>query len=191
MGFPINPPRTPLVKEDGRTIEEEWWRFFLAIQKLIGGASDPFADTWLLGTPVAARADTFGDGQIVAFLQPPPAPALPFDDLMPPGRQGTDGAAGAVGPTGATYAYATSAVSFTETATTGDKMTTITATGLVVTLPTAVGNNARLTYKLMVAGTLVIDGAGAETIDTAPTATLITRYASISLVSDNAGWLVI
>ena len=188
MGFPINPPSTALV-DDNRRPTPEFYRFLLQIQRMIGGASDPFADAWLLGTPVTARDD--GDGQIMAFLQPPPMPAIPFDDLMPPGRQGTDGAAGAVGPTGATYTYATSAVSFTETATTGDKMTTVTATGLVVTLPTAVGNNARLTYKLMVAGTLVIDGAGAETIDTAPTATLIAQYASISLVSDNVGWLVV
>lgn len=185
-------PQVPITMTDGRTISPEWWRYLRDVQALIGGPSDPFADTWLLGNPPRVGLDGSGDGQIVAFLQPPPAPFIPFDDLMPPpGRQGADGAAGAVGPTGATYTYATSAVSFTETATTGDKTTTITATGLVVTLPTAVGNNARLTYKLMVAGTLVIDGAEAETIDTAPTATLITRYASISLVSDNAGWLVI
>lgn len=189
MGFAIPSPNAPITEGDGRTISPVWWRYLRDVQALIGGPSDPFEDTWLLGNPPRPALD--GDGQIVAFLQPPTAPFMLPDDLMPPGRQGADGAAGAVGPTGATYTYATSAVSFTETATTGDKVTTITATGQVVTLPTAVGNTARLTYKLMVAGTLVIDGAGAETIDTAPTATLIARYASISLVSDNAGWLVV
>lgn len=91
---------------------------------------------------------------------------------------------------GGPYTYATTAVSYTETATSGEKIVTVTATGQTVTLPTAVGNTAKLTFKLMVAGTLVIDGAGAETIDDALTATISAQYAAITLVSTNAGWVI-
>lgn len=109
----------------------------------------------------------------------------------PRGLTGATGAAGAAGAAGGSYTYATSAVSYSETATTGDKVVTITASGQTVTLPTAVGNTAKLTFKLMVAGTLTIDGAGAETIDGGLTAGLVSQYAAITIVSDNANWIVI
>lgn len=89
------------------------------------------------------------------------------------------------------YTYATTAASYTETATSGEKVVTVTASGQTITLPTAVGNTAKLTYKLMVAGTLVIDGNAAETIDAAATATLVSQYAAITLISTNSAWVII
>jgi hypothetical protein len=95
-------------------------------------------------------------------------------------------------PPGAnSHTYATTATSYTETATTGEKIVTVTASGQTVTLPTAVENTARLTYKLMVAGTLTLDGNGAQTIDGAATAVLNAQYASITIISDNANWIVV
>jgi len=48
MGFPINPPRVPLVDLQSGTATTEFYKFLLAIQKVIGGPSDPFVDTGLL-----------------------------------------------------------------------------------------------------------------------------------------------
>jgi vancomycin permeability regulator SanA len=61
-----------------------------------------------------------------------------------------------------------------------------------VTLPTAVGNTATLIIKKMVAAnTLTVDGAGSETIDSALTAVIFDLEESITLISDNANWLII
>lgn len=89
------------------------------------------------------------------------------------------------------YTVTSQATSYTEAATSGEVIRKITASGQTVTLPTAVGNTAKLTYKFMVAGTCVIDGAGTETIDEGLTATLTRQYESITLVSDNANWIII
>ena len=89
------------------------------------------------------------------------------------------------------YSYATTAISYTETTTSGEKVVTVTVSARTVTLPTAVGNTAKLTFKLMVAGTLILDGNGAQTIDGGLTATLTTQYEAVTIVSDNANWLVI
>lgn len=89
------------------------------------------------------------------------------------------------------YTYATTAVSYTETATSGEKIVTVTATGQTVTLPTAVGNTAKLTFKFATSGSLIIDGAGTETIDGGLTATLTMQYEAITLISDGTGWRII
>jgi hypothetical protein len=66
------------------------------------------------------------------------------------------------------------------------------AAGFTVVLPTAVGNKALFTFKKMqAAGSIIIDGAGTETIDGGLTATLTNRYEAISLVSDGANWSII
>lgn len=83
------------------------------------------------------------------------------------------------------------ASSYTETAASGVKVVTVTASGQTITLPTAVGNTAQLTFKLMVAGTLTLDGNGSETIDGGATAALSTQYQAVTIVSDGANWLTI
>ncbi len=73
----------------------------------------------------------------------------------------------------------------------GDLIVKVTATGQTVTLPAAGASHARITVKLMVAGTVTVDGAGAETIDGAASVTISTQYQAITLVSDGAGWLAV
>jgi hypothetical protein len=66
------------------------------------------------------------------------------------------------------------------------------AAGFTVVLPTAVGNKAFFTFKKMqAAGSIVIDGAGTETIDGGLTATLNNQYESVTLISDGANWSII
>lgn len=89
------------------------------------------------------------------------------------------------------YTVASAGASYSETATSGEKIIKVTASGITATLPTAVGNAAKLTFKLMVAGTLTIDGAGSETIDGALTAVLTSQYAAVTIVSDNANWIIV
>lgn len=104
---------------------------------------------------------------------------------------GTAWVATAAGGSGGGYTTTAQATSFTETATSGEVIRRITAPGQTVTLPTAVGNTAKLTYKLMVAGTFIIDGAGTETVEGALTATLSTQDQAVTLISDNANWIII
>ena len=80
--------------------------------------------------------------------------------------------------------------SYSETATSGEVLRKITASGLTITLPTAVGNTAKLNYKLMVAGSTTFVTAGSETID-GGTAALSGQYQTMTIVSDNANWMVI
>ena len=89
------------------------------------------------------------------------------------------------------YTYATTAVGYTETTTTGEKIVTVTATGQTIVLPTAVGNTAKLTFKFAIGGSLIIDGAGTETIDGGLTATLTMQYESITIIPDGANWRII
>jgi hypothetical protein len=83
---------------------------------------------------------------------------------------------------------------YTETATSGTKIIKCdtTSAAFTVTLPTAVGNQATLIVKKL-AGTniLTVDAAGSETIDGGLTADLYETQESITLISDNANWLII
>lgn len=92
---------------------------------------------------------------------------------------------------GSGYTVSSTATSYTETATSGEKIVKVTASGQTITLPTAVGNTAKFTFKLMVAGTLTIDGNGSETIDGGTTATLVSQYEAMTIISDNANWQVV
>lgn len=83
MGFPINPPNAPLVDAQGK-VTREWYRFFLEIQKMIGGPSNPFEDTWLMGSPSRAQADALAADAALS-LAPPVVPFQPADDLAPAG----------------------------------------------------------------------------------------------------------
>lgn len=90
-----------------------------------------------------------------------------------------------------TYSVSSTATSYTETATSGEKIVKVTASGQTITLPTAAGNTAKFTFKLMVPGTLTIDGNGSQTIDGGLTATLVSQYEALTIISDNANWQVI
>jgi hypothetical protein len=94
---------------------------------------------------------------------------------------------------GGSYSYTVTSqsVSYAETATSGDQVVLVTGAAVTVTLPTAIGNTARFTFKLMVAGTMTLDGAGAETIDGAATASTAVQYTAITIVSDNANWVIV
>ena len=92
---------------------------------------------------------------------------------------------------GSGYTVSSIAASYTDATTSGEKIIKVTASGQTIGLATAVGNTAKLTFKLMVAGTLTIDPNGAQTIDGAATAVLVSQYEAITLISDNANWQVI
>lgn len=82
MGFPINPPREPIVGANG-LVSPSWYRFFVAIQNtLVGsGASSPFDDSALLAASPAVHPLIDDDA-----LFPPPqvGSAARDDDLMAP-----------------------------------------------------------------------------------------------------------
>jgi hypothetical protein len=95
---------------------------------------------------------------------------------------------------GGGYNVTSQTANYTETATTGTKIIKCDTTGgaFTVTLPTAVSNQATIIVK-KTAGTniLTVDGAGSETIDGGLTAELYEAQESITLISDNANWLII
>ncbi len=85
----------------------------------------------------------------------------------------------------------TKTAGYTETAMVGDLVILADlAAGFTIVLPTAVGNTARITIKkVQSAGTITIDGAGTETIDGQLTFPLYYQYSSVTLVSNNVGWM--
>jgi hypothetical protein len=91
------------------------------------------------------------------------------------------------------YTIQTKILGYTATETAGDIVVKADlAAGFTIVLPTAVGNKARFTFKkIQAAGAIVIDGAGTETIDGGLTATLNNQNESITIVSDNANWMII
>lgn len=99
----------------------------------------------------------------------------------------------AVGGASGGYTLTTETAGFTENSLSGEKIRLCDlAAGFTVTLPTAIGNTSKLTYKKMLAaGSIIIDGNGAQTIDGGTTATLNLQYEAITLVSNNANWMII
>ena len=91
------------------------------------------------------------------------------------------------------YTLATKTASYTETATTGEVIALCTLTaGFTATLPTAVGNTAKLVFKKMLsAGQITIAAAGGQTVDGAASAVLNNQYESITLVSDGSNWAIV
>lgn len=110
-----------------------------------------------------------------------------------PGTNTTQIASTAFVTAAVAYALTTEITGYTETATSGEKVRLCDlAAGFTVTLPTAVGNTAKLTFKKMQsAGSIIIDGSGSQTIDGGLTATLTNQYEAITLVSNNANWMII
>ena len=86
------------------------------------------------------------------------------------------------------YTTVNRAAGYTETATSGD-LVIFAAGAFTIVLPSAVGNTATLTIKVTATGPVVLDGAGAETVDGSLTAS-IPLGGSLTLRSDNANWWV-
>lgn len=81
-GFPINPPRAPITDGVGM-VTNEWYRFFIQIQRLIGGPSSPFDDNALIASaPSQAAALALQEGGM--DLVPPVIAVMPDDALVPP-----------------------------------------------------------------------------------------------------------
>lgn len=97
-------------------------------------------------------------------------------------------------PSGGGYTVTSVSTTYTETATSGTKVIRANTTGgtFTINLPTAVGNTATIIIK-KVAGTpsLVVDANGTQTIDGGLTATLAKVNESITLLSDNANWIIV
>lgn len=95
---------------------------------------------------------------------------------------------------GGGYTVSSQTSNYTETATSGTVIIKGDTTGgtFTITLPTAVSNTATIIVK-KTAGTasLVVDGAGTETIDGGLTASLVKVGESITLISDNANWQIV
>lgn len=86
------------------------------------------------------------------------------------------------------------AVSASETLRTGDGVVLVDATAGAVTLTLPAANTMLgrvvTVKKLDAVNNVVLDGAGAETIDGAATQTLTTQYGSLRVVSDGTAWHV-
>ncbi len=82
--------------------------------------------------------------------------------------------------------------SYTETAIAGELVIIAdSATGFTITLPTAVGNTARITVKkLQLLGQIIVDGLGDQSIDGAHTLTLIDD-AIVTVISNGLNWITI
>ena len=92
---------------------------------------------------------------------------------------------------GYSYTVTTHSTSYTEAATSGDNVVLVTGAAVNVTLPTAVGNTARFTFKLTVAGTMTLTASGAQTIDGASTAVASVQYTALTVISNNANWYIV
>lgn len=79
MGIAPNPPKTPMVFQDG-TARPEWWKFFLWLQQMVGGPSNPFDDAALLaGSAMSEGGNSVNDGSLItAFFADAPR------DMFPP-----------------------------------------------------------------------------------------------------------
>jgi len=68
-----------------------------------------------------------------------------------------------------------------------------TSNNITINLPTAVGNQARLTIKKIDSSgnTVTIDGSGSQTIDGGETATITSQYSAVTVVSDNSNWHIV
>jgi len=78
------------------------------------------------------------------------------------------------------------------TATTSDYLIDCTSGTFTITLYAASGNAGRiLMVKNSGAGTITVDGNGAETIDGAATYSLAVQYATVQIMSDGTNWKII
>lgn len=89
------------------------------------------------------------------------------------------------------YVPVTRGTSYTETTRMGELVVLVTGSAVTVTLPSAVNNFARLTFKLTVAGTMTLAAAGGQTIDGGATAVVTAQGTSLTLISDASNWQII
>lgn len=79
-GFAINPPNAALVDDRGY-ITPEWYKFFVQVQRMIGGPVNPFDDVLLSTQVTSARHYESRDTD---DFTPPSLPVAAEDDLTPP-----------------------------------------------------------------------------------------------------------
>lgn len=179
----------------------EWYRFFVQIQRMIGGPSNPFDDSGLLNA-LPVGSDNSGQGNI-DVLTPPMVPVVGDDPLVPPAVTtvgddlmhpyiaqalfGLDAAARRIG-------YRTMTAS--GNAEQWDRVILVdtTAGAVTVTLPTVASSDELVLCIKKTsanANNMVIDGNGAETIDGAANITTATQWASYTLLGTAAGWMVL
>ena len=91
------------------------------------------------------------------------------------------------------YSVVNKTAGYTETTTSGEIVIEANlAAGFTITLPTAVGNTAKLTVKKMLAaGQITIATTSAQTIDSGATAVLNNLGEAITLISNSANWDII
>jgi hypothetical protein len=97
---------------------------------------------------------------------------------------------GSISGIGMKQAYVTKTGAYT--ATNADYVIDCTSGTFTVTLPASSGRTGRiLIIKNSGAGTITVDGNGAETIDGAATYSLAVQYATIQIISDGTNWKII
>jgi hypothetical protein len=97
---------------------------------------------------------------------------------------------GSIAAIGMKQAYVTKTGAYT--ATNDDYVIDCTSGTFTVTLPASSGRTGRiLIIKNSGAGTITVDGNGAETIDGAATYSLAVQYATIQIISDGTNWKII
>jgi hypothetical protein len=97
---------------------------------------------------------------------------------------------GSISGAGFKQAYVTKTGAYT--ATNDDYVIDCTSGTFTVTLPASSGRTGRiLIIKNSGAGTITVDGNGAETIDGAATYSLAVQYATVQIISDGTNWKII
>jgi hypothetical protein len=97
---------------------------------------------------------------------------------------------GSISGVGFKQAYVTKTGAYT--ATNDDYVIDCTSGTFTATLPASSGRTGRiLIIKNSGAGTITVDGNGAETIDGAATYSLAVQYATIQIISDGTNWKII
>lgn len=80
--------------------------------------------------------------------------------------------------------------SYAESATSGEKV--VLASGAItISLPSAVGNSARINVKLVAPGTVTITASAGETVEGSASIAIAVLGASVTIVSDGAAWWII
>ena len=151
-----------------------------------------------ISSPSISGAISFSSGFFVTSIQGNPSASSGALYTLPPSPPVSAGYALAGNASGnlswiplAGAAVSTVAASYTEAATAGQGTVLVAGSAVTVTLPTAVGNTAQLTYKLTVSGTMTISASGGQKIDGSTSISTSVLNTSITIVSDNSNWWVI